>query len=152
MSAPSVSSRPAVAGAASVDRTALRVNQASIVLLLTLGFLFNQLWLVAFVAAVMALGTALPALELFKRVYRDALRPAGLLKPDVHAEDPTPHRFAQGMGAAVLLIALLAFLAGAPVVGWGLTLLVIALAAVNLVFGFCAGCFVFFQLQRLRGR
>jgi hypothetical protein len=26
---------------------------------------------------------------------------------------------------------------------------VIGLAAVNLFFGFCAGCFVFFQLQRL---
>ena len=32
----------------------------------------------------------------------------------------------------------------------GLTLVVVALAAVNLAFGFCAGCFVYFQLQRLR--
>jgi hypothetical protein len=29
---------------------------------------------------------------------------------------------------------------------------VIALAAINLIFGFCAGCFVYFQLHRLRAR
>ncbi|MFL5805627.1 MAG: DUF4395 family protein, partial [Roseiflexaceae bacterium] len=81
---------------------------------------------------------------------RDILRPAGLLRPDLHAEDAAPHRFAQGMGAAVLLVASAALFAGAAVFGWGLAFVVIALAAINLIFGFCAGCFVYFQLQRLR--
>lgn len=138
--------------AAPFDRTALKVNQAAIITLLAAGFVANQPWLVALVAAVMALGTAAPALALFQRLYRDVLKPAGLLKPDVHVEDATPHRFAQGMGAGVLLIATLAFAAGAPALGWGLALLVITLAAVNLFFGFCAGCFVFLQLQRLTRR
>ena len=55
-----------------------------------------------------------------------------------------------GMGAVVLLIATISLFAGAQVLGWGLSFVVIALAAVNLFFGFCAGCFVYFQLQRLR--
>jgi hypothetical protein len=54
------------------------------------------------------------------------------------------------MGAIVLLLAVVALFAGAATLGWGLTFVVIALAAVNLIFGFCAGCFVYFQLQRLR--
>jgi hypothetical protein len=139
-----------VAGHGQVDRTALRVNQAFIIGFLALAFLLDQPWLVAFVCAVMAIGTAFPQAALFQRIYRDVLRPAGLLKPDVHQEDATPHRFAQGMGAAVLLIATLALFAGAQSLGWGLAFVVIALAAVNLFFGFCAGCFVYFQLQRLR--
>jgi hypothetical protein len=143
-----ISARPA--GRGQVDRTALRVNQALIIGFLALGFLLDQPWLVAFVFAVMAIGTAFPQAALFQRIYRDVLRPSGLLKPDVQTEDPTPHRFAQGMGAAVLLIATIALLAGAQALGWGLTFVVIALAAVNLFFGFCAGCFVYFQLQRLR--
>jgi uncharacterized membrane protein YhaH (DUF805 family) len=133
------------------DRSAMRVNQASIVLLVGLAFLFDQRWLVVLVAAVMALGTASPALALFQRLYRDLLRPAGLLRPDLHAEDAAPHRFAQGMGAAVLSVASLALYAGLTTLGWGLALLVVTLAAVNLIFGFCAGCFVYFQLARLRG-
>jgi hypothetical protein len=138
------------AGRAQVDRTALRVNQALIIGFLALAFVLDQPWLVAFVFAVMAIGTAFPQAALFQRIYRDVLRPASLLKPDLHAEDAAPHRFAQGMGAAVLLIATLALLAGAATLGWGLVFVVIALAAVNLFFGFCAGCFVYFQLQRLR--
>jgi hypothetical protein len=138
------------AAAASLDRTALRVNQALIITLLALGFVADQPWLVVFVFAVMAVGTAFPKAALFQRFYRDVLRPAGLLRPDLHAEDAAPHRFAQGMGAAVLLVASVALFAGAVVLGWGLAFVVIALAAINLIFGFCAGCFVYFQLQRLR--
>ncbi len=130
------------------DRTTIRVNQAFIVALLALGFILNQPLFVAFVAAVMLIGTAFPQAALFQRIYKDLLRPAGLLRPDVHEEDPTPHRFAQGMGGSVLVIAIVAFLAGAWTAGWALAILVIVLAAVNLVFGFCAGCFVYFQLQR----
>ena len=143
-----ISARPA--GRRQVDRTALRVNQACIIGFLALAFLLDQPWLVAFVCAVMAIGAAFPQAALFQRIYRDVLRPAGLLKPDLHDEDAAPHRFAQGMGAAVLLIATIALFAGATVLGWGLSFVVIALAAVNLFFGFCAGCFVYFQLQRLR--
>jgi hypothetical protein len=130
------------------DRTATRVNQSLIIAFLVLGFLLNQPLLVAFVAVVMIIGTAFPQAALFQRIYRDVLKPAKLLQPDVHNEDAAPHRFAQGMGGGVLVLALIAFLAGAWTVGWALTILVVVLAAVNLVFGFCAGCFVYFQLQR----
>lgn len=133
-----------------IDRTALRVNQAAIVILLLVAFVVNLPLLVALIAMVMALGTVSPALALFQRIYHDILRPAGLLRPDLHEEDAQPHRFAQGMGAAVLVLASIAFLVNAPVPGWALALVVAALATVNLVFGFCAGCFIFFQIQRLR--
>ncbi len=150
MSTPSISAPAGAPGL--VDRSALRVNQAVIIVLLALAFLLDQRWLVVGVGLVMALGTVAPELALFQRIYRDLLRPAGLLKPDLHSEDAASHRFAQGMGAAVLLLAGGALYAGAPVLGWGLGLTVLVLAAVNLAFGFCAGCFVFFQIQRLWGR
>lgn len=132
------------------DRTGLRVNQALIITVLALAFVVDQPWLVVFVFAVMAVGTVFPKAALFQRLYRDVLRPAGLLRPDLNVEDAAPHRFAQGMGAGVLLVASLALFAGAAALGWGLAFVVIVLAAINLIFGFCAGCFVYFQLQRLR--
>lgn len=152
MAGESLSPRQARVGGRSVDRTALRVNQATIISLLVLGFLTDQPWLAVLVCAVMAAGTALPSAALFQRFYRDVLRPAGLLQPDLHAEDPAPHRFAQGLGAAVLLAAIVALFSGAAVAGWALVLVVITLAVVNLLFGFCAGCFVYFQIQRLLSR
>lgn len=132
-----------------VDQSALRVNQAFIIGLLLLAFVLSSVWLVAFVAGVMLLGTAVPGLSLFKAVYQRALKPAGIVKPDVITDNPEPHRFAQGFGGVVLLGALAALLAGATVLGWALVGLVVALAALNLFLGFCAGCFVYYQLNRL---
>ncbi len=132
------------------DHTALRFNQTVIIIFTVSGFVINQWWLVAFVGAMLALGTAFPRVAPFQRLYSDLLRPRGLLRPDVREEDPAPHRFAQGLGATMLLIASSALLAGFAVIGWGLALVVAALAAVNLFFGFCAGCFVYLQIERLR--
>lgn len=133
-----------------VDTTALRFNQASIVVLVALAFLFKQPWLAVAVGLVMALGTAVPRLALFQQLYRQVLRPVGLLRPRVHPDDPAPHRFAQGVGAAFLLAAGISLLAlNWSVVGWTLALIVVALAAINLFVGFCAGCFVYYQLGRL---
>lgn len=131
-----------------VDHTALKVNQSFIIGLLVLAWLFIQPWLVAFVGLVMLVGTVWPQASLFKRIYSDFLKPAGLLKPDPRPDTLAPHLFAQGVGALVLALAVLAFAAGGAVVGWLLTALVIVLAAINLFAGFCAGCFIYFQLER----
>ena len=132
-----------------VDQSALRVNQAFIIGLSILAFVLNNVWLAAFVAIVMLVGTAVPAFALFKQIYQHILRPAGLVKPDAMVDNPEPHRFAQGFGGVVVGLAVLALAAGLPVLGWGLVWLVIALAALNLFLGFCAGCFIYYQLNRL---
>ncbi|HZD09874.1 MAG TPA: DUF4395 domain-containing protein [Candidatus Binatia bacterium] len=132
-----------------VDHTALKVNQAFIIALLLLAFVLDSWPVVAFVGAVMLLGTAVPALSLFKLVYRKALRPAGLVRPQVVVDNPEPHRFAQGLGGVFLALGIIALLLGQPVVGWVLAWIVIVLAALNLFLGFCAGCFVYYQLNRL---
>ncbi len=132
-----------------VDQSALKVNQAFIIGLLILAFVLDSVWLVAVVAAAMLLGTAVPSLALFKGIYQRGLKPAGIVKPDVIVDNPEPHRFAQGFGGVVLVGALVALVAGATTLGWGLVGLVIVLAALNLFLGFCAGCFVYYQLNRL---
>jgi hypothetical protein len=53
------------------------------------------------------------------------------------------------VGAGFLIAASLAFALGASGAGWLLAGIVAVLAAVNLLFGFCAGCFVYFQLARV---
>lgn len=132
-----------------VDQSALKVNQAFIIGLLILAFVLNSVWLVAFVGAVMLLGTAVSRLSLFKSVYQHVLRPAGVVKPDIVTDNPEPHRFAQGFGGVVVALAVVALLGGATTLGWALAGLVVVLAALNLFLGFCAGCFVYYQLNRL---
>jgi hypothetical protein len=132
-----------------VDHSALRVNQSFIIGLSLLAFVLDNVWLVALVAVVMLLGTAVPTLALFKRVYLNLLKPAGLVKPDIIPDNPEPHQFAQGFGSIVLIIAVLVLFTGQTMVGWPLVGLVVLLAALNLFLGFCAGCFLYYQLHRL---
>jgi len=86
-----------------VDHSALRTNQAFIISLLLIAFIVNAQWLVACVAFVMLLGTFAPKLSLFKAAYVYFLKPRGIVKPEVKADNPEPHLFAQGVGGAFLL-------------------------------------------------
>jgi Na+/melibiose symporter-like transporter len=134
-----------------VDRNTLRTNQAFIVGLTVLAFILGDAvgrWVVLFTGLVMALGTIHATFALFKQVHQRVLKPAGLLGPDVHAEDPMPHQFAQALGAVFLLAAFVALAGGAILLGWVLTWIVTALAFVNLAVQFCAGCFMYYQLDR----
>lgn len=132
-----------------VDHAALRVNQALIIGLNILAFILASQWVALTVALVMAYGTVRRQPG-FKLVYSGLLKPRGWVKPDVIDDNSEPHVFAQGFGAVVLGLGVAALFAGAPALGWGLVWLVIALAALNLFVGFCAGCAVYYWLNRLK--
>ncbi|HLF90836.1 MAG TPA: DUF4395 domain-containing protein [Anaerolineales bacterium] len=131
-----------------VDHSALRVNQSFIIGLNILAFILNLPWLALIVTLAMAIGTALKVPG-FGFVYKYALKPRGWVKPDMIDDNPEPHRFAQGFGAVVMAAGVSALFAGVSPLGWGLVWLVIALAALNLFAGFCAGCAVYYWLNRL---
>jgi hypothetical protein len=132
-----------------VDHSALRVNQAAIIVLLLAGFITNIPWFVAGVALVMLIGTLIGRPGFFF-LYTGVLRPARIVKPRVLPDNPEPHRFAQGFGGVVAAGSAAALLVGNTVPGWALSWLVIVLAALNLFVGFCAGCAVYYWLNRLK--
>src|ERR1700753_3092338 len=106
-----------------VDVNAFRVNQAAIITFLILAFVLGAEWLVLCTCLVMAIGT-LVGVPGFKPFYQYVLQPLNLVKPDIEHDNPEPHRFAQGFGAFVLLLAVLALFSGS-VMGWVLTWVVI---------------------------
>jgi hypothetical protein len=131
-----------------VDHSALKANQLSIITLSIVAFVLNQPWLVAFVAVVLGIGVALRRPG-FLPVYQSVLKPSGILKPDVLQDNPEPHLFSQGIGFTVLGLGAVALFTRATALGWGLTWLVIALAALNAFGGFCVGCAIYYWLVRL---
>lgn len=64
--------------------------------------------------------------------------------PRTEPEHEFPPRFAQTLGSAALSLAVVAFAAGAPVVGWGLALAVAGLQALLALTGYCLGCRLYF--------
>ena len=132
-----------------VDHSAIRTTQAFTIGLLLLAFIFNAWWLAAAVAVLNLAGALNPELGLFRRIYLNGLKPAGIVRPHVIEDNPEPHRFSQGLGALFVGLGLLAMAAGLPGLGWAFVWLVIGLASLSLFLGFCAGCFMYYQFNRL---
>jgi hypothetical protein len=135
-----------------VDHSALKVNQTGIVATVLIAFIGSAFFrpllvLIPLLSVVLLLGTFAPQLALFKQIYFKVLKPRGIVKPRPVQDRPEPHNFAQGMGGVVLAIASL-FLVPLPVVGLALSLLVAVLAFINVAFGYCLGCQIYYQLGR----
>jgi len=135
-----------------VDHSALKVNQTGIIATVLVAFVGSVFFrpvlvLIPLLAVVLLLGTVAPRLALFKQIYFKVLKPRGIVKPRPVQDRPEPHNFAQGMGGVVLALAS-ALLIPLTVAGLALSLLVAVLAFVNLAFGYCLGCQIYFQLGR----
>ncbi|MDO9496301.1 MAG: DUF4395 domain-containing protein [Nocardioides sp.] len=80
-------------------------------------------------------------------VFRSFVRPR--LTKASEWEDPTPPRFAQGVGLAFALVGFVGFATGATVVGLVATGFALTAAVLNAVFRFCLGCELYLILKRL---
>jgi len=135
-----------------VDHSALKVNQTGIVATVLVAFIGSAFYrpallLIPLLAIVLLAGTFAPQFALFKQLYFKVLKPRGIVKPRPVQDRPEPHNFAQGLGGVFLAVAS-AFLLPVPVIGLALALLVAVLAFVNLAFGYCLGCQIYFQLGK----
>lgn len=131
------------------DRSALRFGQISLIIVLVIGYILN-IPIAIYVGAYMLLSALIltawaPQLMLYRWFVHNNWTSSA-----VYDEDPTPHRFAQQMGFGVLVIGTTAALLGNLGIAWVATLVVIALALLNVTTGFCVGCFVYAQIAKLR--
>lgn len=131
-----------------VDHTALKTSQVTIISLNILAFILNTPWLAVVVTSFMLVGVIRKAPG-FDFIYKFALKPWKLAKPDVLEDNPEPHRFAQLLGSLFMASGSMALYMNAGYLGWGLVWLVVALAALNAIGGFCVGCAVYYWLARL---
>ena len=127
-----------------VDVNVPRFNQSLVALLTGVGFLLDQPILVAVTFAVLAVSVlGGPTFALFTRLY------VGLIRPRVHPDGPAefepaaPPRFAQILGTGFLGAATVALYAEMTTLGWTLTLVVTALAALAATARICVGCLIY---------
>lgn len=133
-----------------IDPRGPRFNQGVLTAALLLAFLFDLQVVVPVFAAVLFLGAAFgPAYGPFLRLYAEVIKPR--LAPPAELEDPRPPRFAAGVGVVFLTLATAAFVAGPDAVGWGLALVVAALAGLAATTGICVGCEMYLFIARRRG-
>jgi hypothetical protein len=137
-----------------VDLNGLKFNQLLIIGFVLIGFTFDLRIIPALVAAILIFGAITPRISMFRLAYRYLVLPANLMEPNIVADSPAQHRFAQLLGGLTLGAGAAFLYVDFPATGWSLAWVVILLAAVNILLGFCAGCFVYLHVSRLfsRGR
>ena len=135
------------------DRSVLKVTQVILITVLVAAWI-SELWVRQTVAvlpvlALMMLAAVVsPRANVPRLLYLHWLKPARIVLPRPHQEDPAPHRFAQGVGGVFLVAASVFALAGLTLVAWVLAWVVVALAFLNFAFDICVGCIVYAQLTR----
>jgi hypothetical protein len=135
---------------ATFDRSAQRFTQITLISLLAVGFVMGSTTFLWIAAAMLGFTLLNPAYAPQLIAYRFFVR-QNILSTERVNEDPVPHRFAQQVGFGVLVVGVAATLLGATSVAWGAGLLVLTLALINVTTGFCAGCFMYAQIARLKG-
>ena len=133
-----------------IDSRAPRTNQAVIGTLALLAVITGWWWLLALLAAQLAVGLTFGRRYCLACVgYFELIQPRFGEGP---LEDARPPRVANMVGLVVLTAASLAYALGLGVVGGALGLLVAALALVAAGTGFCTGCEAYKLACLLRGR
>jgi hypothetical protein len=133
-----------------IDSRAPRFNQAVVGVVSVLAVLTGWWWLLALLAAQLAIG-----LTFGRRFCLPCLAYFELVQPrfgEGPLEDSRPPRVANMVGIAVLGAAAVAYAAGWAALGAGLGILVAALALVAAVTGFCTGCEAYKLGRRLSGK
>jgi hypothetical protein len=123
-------------------RFAAAVTTVVVVLILVTG----SGWLALAQAGVFALGALDPRYHPYGLLYRWLVRPR--LGPPSELEDAAPVRFAQAVGLVFMLVAAVAFLAGATALGLVMSAFALAAAFLNAAFGLCLGCEAYLLLRR----
>jgi len=133
-----------------IDARAPRFNQAVVGLVSLAAVTAGPWWLLAVLAAQLAIG-----LTAGRRYCLPCVAYFELVQPrfgEGPLEDARPPRFANVVGAVVLGAASLAFLAGWEAAGTALGVLVAALALLAAATGLCVGCEAYKLGYRLTGR
>ena len=126
-----------------IDPRGHRFGAGVSAIVLIVAFLTGTVWLVALALA--SIGAS-AAFGLRYSVYGVAWRriAKALSLPKVEPEHEYPPRFAQVLGSVALILALVAFAAGATTLGWVFTLAVAGLQTVLATTGYCLGCRLYF--------
>jgi hypothetical protein len=132
-----------------IDARGPRFSAALTTVVLAIALVTGSIWVAAFQAIVFAIGAFKgPQFTPYAFIYRTLIKPR--LKSPLRTEDVRPPKFAQSIGLAFAVVALVGALTGASVVFTVAIAGALAAAFLNAAFDFCLGCQVYLLLARLR--
>ena len=132
-----------------IDARGPRFSAVLTTVVLAIALVTGSIWVAAFQAVVFAIGALKgPQFTPYAFIYRSFIKPR--LKSPLRTEDVRPPKFAQAIGLAFALVAVIGAVAGSSAVFSIAIGAALAAAFLNAAFDFCLGCQVYLLLARLR--
>ena len=132
-----------------IDARGPRFSALITTVVLALALATHSAWVLAFQAAVFAIGAFRgPQFTPYALLFKKLVRPR--LKGEVPTEDIRPPQFAQSVGLVFALVGIIGSVSGLPLLFTIATGAALAAAFLNAAFNFCLGCEVYLLLLRLR--
>jgi Domain of unknown function (DUF4395) len=132
-----------------IDSRGPRTNQAIVGVGALIAFLLQQEWIIVLLALQLIVGLTLGRRFCLPcRLWFDVLQPR---LGEGTIEDARVPRFANIIGAVFLTVSSILLYAGSSSIGWGLALIVAALALLAATTGVCVGCEMYMLIARARG-
>ena len=132
-----------------IDARGPRFSALLTTLVLAIALVTGSVWVATFQAIVFAIGaTKGPQFTPYAFIYRSLIKPR--LKSPLRTEDVRPPKFAQSIGLAFALVAIVGAATGTSVVFSVAVAAALAAAFLNAAFDFCLGCQIYLLLARLR--
>lgn len=136
------------------DRTARKVHQTAVVVMVVVGFVLGSrvgAILVALSGIIMLGGRFWWPLDVFRQLVWRVLEPTGIVRRDEVEEDHATRRVARVLGGVVFLIGAAALALG----GWPAWIAIGAIAimiSLDAAFNFCALCALTYRVGRVSAR
>jgi hypothetical protein len=132
-----------------IDARGPRFSALLTTVVLAIALVTGSIWVAVFQAIVFAIGaTKGPQFTPYAFIYRSLIKPR--LKSPLRTEDVRPPKFAQSIGLAFAIVAIVGAATGSSVVFSVAVAAALAAAFLNAAFDFCLGCQVYLILARLR--
>jgi len=132
-----------------IDARGPRFSATLTTVVLAIALVTGSVWVAVFQAVVFAIGaTKGPQFTPYAFIYRSLIKPS--LKSPLRTEDVRPPKFAQSIGLAFALVAIVGAATGTSVVFSVAVAAALAAAFLNAAFDFCLGCQVYLLLARVR--
>ncbi len=132
-----------------IDARGPRFSAAITAIVLAVALVSGSIWVAVFQAIVFAIGAFKgPQFTSYAFIYRKLIKPR--LKSPLRTEDVRPPQFAQSIGFAFAIVAIVGAATGSSVVFSVAVAAALAAAFLNVAFDFCLGCQVYLILTRLR--
>lgn len=131
-----------------VDHAEIKTGQVLTMAIASIALLTQDLWALAVLGIIFFLSGTVRSLSPFYWIYHWIVLPSGLVRSDYRMDIIQPHKFGQLVGAMTVVIALSLLNMGYTSAGWMVVLVLVILTATSYM-GWCIGCFIYYQMNRL---